>query len=241
MRNYYKVAWDIFGMIVGIFSIFWSAFGIHQMLTYHWNSYLIIPSAIVCLIFGILGFGTSFHRLLKQYPNSSVFDFFIQIGIAVVMACLFAITIMAIIVVWICILGYSAVRWVIHYDGFSHNKSEYTNMTKLYKPIDPKLEEEFEKVFAKKPFPQPYSPADNPLYQTQPSPEALARLKASLPPFDREKVFKAVDESSVRMSKMTRKERHNLRGEKGRFIKRNQVETPITRYGVKTSERFGNQ
>ncbi len=168
-------------------------------------------------------------------------DFFIQIGIGIVMTALFVVTIIAIGLVWASILLYSAFQWLVTNDGYTHNKCKCGcgNINKLYKPLDPKLEQEFNAAFSKKPFPKPYSPTDNPLYR--PTPEELAKLKAKLPPFDREKVFKMVDESNVRMSKMTQKERHNLRGEKGRFIKRSQAQTPITRYGVPTSERFGNQ
>jgi hypothetical protein len=185
-----------------------------------------------------LALGMSFRRLLKQFPNTSFKDFFTQIGIGIVMAILFVVTILSIALVWAGVLLYSAFQWLVTHDGYTHNKCKCGCGGNTNKPLDPKLEEEFDRVFSKKPFPKPYSPTDNPLYQLE---QNYAEWKAKLPPFDREKVFKAVDESNVRMSKMTRKERHNLRGEKGRFIKRSQAETPITRYGVPTSERFGNQ
>jgi len=60
--------------------------------------------------------------------------------------------------------------------------------------------------------------------------------------FDRKKVFAAVDASNVRISNMSKKERHNLRDEVGKFRKKteqdNQQQLPITRYGVPTVERF---
>jgi len=46
--------------------------------------------------------------------------------------------------------------------------------------------------------------------------------------FDRQAIFDEVDKSSIRMSTMTKAERDNLR-------------LPVTRYGVPTNERFGNQ
>ncbi len=181
-------------------------------------------------------------------------DFFIQIGIGIVMTALFVVTIIAIGLVWASVLLYSTFQWLVTNDGYTHNKCKCGcgNINKLYKPLDPKLEQEFNVAFSKKPFPKPYSPTDNPLFR--PTPEELAKLKAKLPPFDREKVFKAVDDSNVRMSNKTfgrvvaevtfneilkkANGRHTLRGEKGQFIKGSQTETPITRYGVPTNERF---
>lgn len=56
--------------------------------------------------------------------------------------------------------------------------------------------------------------------------------------FDREKIFAAVDASNVRMSEPSAmKERHNLRGKDGRFVKR-PLDIPITRYGVPTNQRW---
>jgi len=158
-------------------------------------------------------------------------DFFIQIGIGIVMAILFVVTILSIALVWAGVLLYSAFQWLITNDGFTHNKCKCgcKNHTEPYKPLDPKLEEEFDKAFSKKPFPKPYSPTDNPLYQSGQT-QILNKTPGQIVP---EAMFKKILNKA--------KSRHNLRGEKGRFIKRSQTDTPITRYGEPTYKRFGNQ
>ena len=104
------------------------------------------------------------------------------------------------IIIWLGVF----VSWLSSKDGVSHNKPP---IAKPDAPKDDYLEsiecdedrERFDAIFAKKPFPEPYNPSKNPLYL---KPEG----------FDKEKVFAAVDDSNVRMSNMSKKERHALAG-----------------------------
>lgn len=218
-----EFVWSVFGGLLGIFQIFIGAVGIHNTLVYHWNPYVTIPIGIISIVVGILGLGIHTKRLcLSRNPSYAALspmkemkELLIQIWTGFLMASLFVVAALAIVVTWVFVMLYYLFQWMVTEDGYSHNKSQ---------PLDPKLEEQFDSAFSNKPFPKPYSPTENPLYipkpEYPPTHEELEQLKAKLPPFDREKVFKMVDESSARMSKMTQKERHNLRGEKGRFIKK---------------------
>jgi len=166
--------------------------------------------------------------------KTKIKDFFIKIGNLIVISTLIGITGCIIFAVWVGAVINSVLDWIVAGDGCSHNT---TKPTTEYIELSPKAiptGEQVESAFVKKELPTAYSPTDNPLYQMQKDyDEWKAKPKVGL-----EVVFKAVDDSNVRMSdaksKMERilaaqKNRRILRDSKGRFIKGT---------GVSFSKRF---
>lgn len=163
-------------------------------------------------------------------------DIIIQLGIGIVMAILWFIAVLAIVVTWLVIIIYSFLSWLVGRDGNKKTncpikKSEYVETSPA-----PKInisDVEFESLFAPKPFPKPYTPDNNPLYILEGDWEDWRKKHL----FDTKKIFAEVDASNIRMSSMTKKQRHALRdGISGRFKKRDPL--PITRYGQPKIERF---
>jgi hypothetical protein len=166
-----------------------------------------------------------------------------QIGISIVLAIGFSIAVIIVIGIWCGVLIYDALNYVFKFNNVGDNKKIKPVTTMPAPPVikrnTDRLDEEIDKAFAVKPLPKPYSPTDNPLYAkktteqiqqewAERNPEFVKWLnnqgitfdsiKKPSVPFDREKVFAAVDESNVRMS--NKKKRYNLRNKKtGRFVK----------------------
>lgn len=131
---------------------------------------------------------------------------------AIILIIFVVLVIPAIGIIWL----YSVINWIINHDTFTNNKTEdilqkqyEEQQTKWKKTLS---DEEFDKLFVKKPLPTPYKPERNPLYVLSPA----------IPPLTAPEV-KA-------------EKRKRIRDSQGRFISENPL--PITRYGVPTHKRF---
>ena len=151
--------------------------------------------------------------------------------------------------VWICVGIYMFFEWLASEDGYTHRNYLSNNVSK----DNSKLNKEIDEAFAPKPLPKPYSPTDNPLYQIEESSPAkivaetiidniIENTKKSTHYHEMDERYNQLRKSKKSTKQLTNKSGKSVKKPKKSVTRKIKTpKTPVTRYGVKTSQRFGNQ